>query len=247
VTRSEQPTDLVVRPGRPEDLDGVAAMFSTTRRAAVPSMPPPVHTVEEDRAWLADQLAGEREVWLAEREGRVVGLLLLEADSLHSLYVDPRDQGEGIGSVLVDLAKTLRPGGLELWVFQSNEGARRLYAKHGFVEVEETDGRGNEEGAPDVRMQWRPAAEDGVTVLRRRIDEVDDRLARLLDERAVLTARIQAHKTTPGHRGRDAAREREIVARMAERAPHLGPERVGRIMHVVITESLDAAEGTDDA
>jgi ribosomal protein S18 acetylase RimI-like enzyme len=245
VTRSEEPADLVVRPGRPEDLDGVAAMFSATRRAAVPSMPPPVHTVEEDRTWLADQLAGEREAWLAEREGQVVGLLLLEAGSLHSLYVDPRHQGEGVGSVLVDLAKTLRPGGLFLWVFQSNEGARRLYARHGFVEVEETDGRANDEGAPDVRMEWRPAVEDSVAVLRRRIDEVDDRLARLLDERAVLTARIQEHKATPGHRGRDAARERQIVARMVERAPHLGPERVGRIMHVVITESLDAAEGTD--
>jgi chorismate mutase len=175
----------------------------------------------------------------------VVGLLLLEDDSLHSLYVDRGHQGEGVGSVLVDLAKSLRPGGLELWVFQSNDGARRFYARHGFAEVEETDGSANDEGAPDVRMEWRPAAEAGVAALRRRIDEVDDRLARLLDERAVLTARIQEHKVTPGHRGRDAAREREIVERMAERAPHLGPERVGRIMHVVITESLDAAEGTD--
>jgi chorismate mutase/GNAT superfamily N-acetyltransferase len=246
VTRSDQSADLVVRSGRPEDLDGVAVMFSTTRRAAVPSMPSPVHTVEEDRAWLADQLAGEREVWLAEREGQVLGLLLLEADRLHSLYVDRGHQGEGIGSVLVDLAKALRPGGLELWVFQTNEGARRLYLRHGFVEVEKTDGRRNDEGAPDVRMQWRPTAGDSVVGLRRRIDEVDDRLARLLDERAVLTARIQEHKTTPGHRGRDAVREREIVARMAERAPHLGPERVARIMQVVITESLDAAEHTDD-
>ncbi|HSJ19300.1 MAG TPA: GNAT family N-acetyltransferase [Nocardioidaceae bacterium] len=246
MTRSEQPAELVVRPARPEDIDGVAAMFSASRRAAVPSMPPPVHTVAEDRAWLADQLAGEREAWLAEQDGQVVGLLLLEADSLHSLYVDPGHQGEGIGSVLVDLAKTLRPRGLELWVFQSNEGARRLYARHGFVEVEETDGRGNDEGAPDVRMQWRPAAEDSVAALRRRIDAVDDRLARLLDERAVLTARIQVHKATPGQRGRDAAREREIVTRMAERAPHLGRERLGRIMHVIITESLDAAEPTDE-
>jgi chorismate mutase/GNAT superfamily N-acetyltransferase len=246
VTRSEESGDLVLRPGRPEDLDQVASMFSATRRAAVPSMPPPVHTEQEDREWLEGQLAGEREVWLAERAREVVGLLLLEEDGLHSLYVDQRHQGEGVGSVLVDLAKSLRPGGLDLWVFQSNEGARRLYARHGFVEVEETDGRANDEGAPDVRMEWRPAGEDSVAGLRRRIDELDDRLARLLDERAVLTARIQELKTTPGHRGRDAAREREIVVRMAERAPQLGPDRLGRIMHVVITESLDAAEPTDD-
>jgi chorismate mutase/GNAT superfamily N-acetyltransferase len=245
VTRSEEPADLVVRRGSAEDLDDVAALFSRSRRAAVPSMPPAVHSVEEDRAWLADELAGEGELWLAEQEGEAVGLLLLEDDRLHSLYVDPAHQGAGVGSVLVELAKSLRPGGLELWVFQSNEGARRLYARHGFVEVEETDGRANDEQAPDVRMEWRPFAKDTVDQLRRRIDEVDDRLARLLEERAALTAQIQEHKTTPGQRGRDAAREREIVTRMAERAPRLGPDRVGRIMHVVITESLDAAEHPD--
>jgi chorismate mutase/GNAT superfamily N-acetyltransferase len=246
VTRSEEPVDLVVRPGRAADTDEVAAMFSTTRRAAVPSMPPPVHTVEEDRAWIAEQLAGDREAWLAERDGVVVGLLLLEDDWLHSLYVHPDHQDEGVGTVLVDLAKSLRPDGLRLWVFQSNTGARRLYARHGFVEVEETDGRHNEERAPDVRMEWAPGAPGGVADLRRRIDALDDELAALLDRRAVLTARIQHLKEVPGHAGRDPDREAEIAARMARAAPHLGQERVRRIMHVVISESLDAAERADE-
>lgn len=240
--RSDQGSDLVLRLGRPEDLDGVAAMFSAARRAAVPSMPPPVHTVEEDRAWLADQLEGDREAWVAEREGRVVALLLLEGAWLHSLYVDPAHQNAGIGSVLVDLAKALRPGGLQLWAFQSNTGARRLYARHGFVEVEETDGRDNEERAPDVRMEWAPDGEDGVAEMRRLIDEVDDELAAILDRRAVLSARIQELKDVPGHAGRDSDREAEIAARMARMAPHLGRDRIARIMHVVIGESLDAAK-----
>jgi hypothetical protein len=38
--------------------------------------------------------------------------------------------------------------------FQSNAGARRFYEREGFVAVEETDGRGNEEGAPDLRCVW---------------------------------------------------------------------------------------------
>ena len=41
-------------------------------------------------------------------------------------------------------------------MFESNVGARRLYARRGLVEVERTDGAGNEEKAPDVRMAWRP-------------------------------------------------------------------------------------------
>jgi chorismate mutase/GNAT superfamily N-acetyltransferase len=243
---SDEHSDLLVRPGNPADLDAVATMFSTARRAAVPSMPPPVHTVEEDRAWLADQLAGDREAWVAERDGQVLGLLLLENDWLHSLYVDPRHQGEGIGSVLVELAKTLRPEGLRLWVFQTNTGARRLYARHGFVEKEETDGRDNEERAPDVRLQWSPVPEVSVAELRGRIDVIDDHLARLLDERAQLTAQIQERKRTPGHGGRDPGREREIVERMAEHAPRLGAERLALIMDAVIRASLDAAGHPED-
>jgi chorismate mutase len=158
------------------------------------------------------------------------------------LYVDPGHQGEGIGSVLVDLAKSLRPDGLRLWVFQSNLGARRLYARHGFVEVEETDGSTNEEQAPDVRMEWEPSAEARLVTLRGLIDELDDELAALLERRAILTARIQRVKQVPGHAGRDSAREAEIAERMAQAAPHLGADRLARIMHLVISESLDAAE-----
>jgi chorismate mutase/GNAT superfamily N-acetyltransferase len=238
---SELLSDLVVRPGHPEDTEAVAAMFSATRRAAVPSMPPPVHTVEEDRAWLAEQLAGDREAWVAEGDGRILGLLLLEGDWLHSLYVDQAHQGQGVGSVLAQLAQTLRPGGLRLWVFQSNTGARRFYARHGFVEVELTDGADNEEQAPDVRMEWAATGVATVEQLRGRIDAVDDRLARLLEERALLTAQVQARKPVPGHAGRDAARERQIVDRMAALAPHLGPARLASIMDAVIRASLDAA------
>ena len=41
-------------------------------------------------------------------------------------------------------------------------------------------------------------------------------------------------------RGRDADREQEIAERMARAAPELGPDRVARIVHAIITESLDA-------
>jgi chorismate mutase len=40
---------------------------------------------------------------------------------------------------------------------------------------------------------------------------------------------------------RDPGREREIVARLARRAPDLGEDRVARIVHAIITESLDAS------
>jgi GNAT superfamily N-acetyltransferase len=150
-----EPPDVVVRPGEPADGPVVGDLYVDARQAAIPAMPPSAHTDESMRAWVADQVAGERESWVAEEAGAVVAFMLLEGRWLHSLYVRPDRTGHGIGTLLLDLAKTLRPDGLQLWVFESNVGARRLYERHGFVAVERTDGAGNEEKAPDVRMTWR--------------------------------------------------------------------------------------------
>jgi chorismate mutase/ribosomal protein S18 acetylase RimI-like enzyme len=233
--------DLTVRPATPQDADALATLYLDARQAAYPAIPRSVHPPEDVRRWMRSHFDREdAEVWLAERDGGPVALLLLEGDWVHSLYVDPRLTGQGIGSTLLDLAKSLRPRGLGLWVFVSNEGAQRFYRRHGFGEVRRTDGSENEERQPDIELAWPDP--DTLPGLRRRIDAVDDRLAALLDERARLTARIQQVKAVPGRAGRDPAREAEIVARMAAAAPALGPDRLQRIMATVISESLDAAE-----
>ena len=73
-------------------------------------------------------------------------------------YVEPTLTGLGIGSQLVAFAKRARPGGLPLWAFASNLGARRFYEQHGFVAVRRTDGRDNEERSPDVLYVWGEAS-----------------------------------------------------------------------------------------
>jgi chorismate mutase/GNAT superfamily N-acetyltransferase len=239
--RGQQPkdSDLLMRPATPEDVDGLAALFWSARQASQPAIPPPARPREDVPRWMLERVA-DGEVWLAEDGSRPVGLLVLEGDWLHSLYVAPGRTGQGIGSALLDLAKTLRPRGLGLWVFVANERARRFYERHGFVEVRRTDGRHNEERVPDIEMAWPDPS--SLAGLRARVDDVDDRLAVLLAERAELTARIQQVKPVPGRAGRDEAREREIVERMALLAPGLGSDRLARIMQQVIGEGLDAAE-----
>jgi GNAT superfamily N-acetyltransferase len=86
--------------------------------------------------------------------GEVVGYARFTATWLDDLYVVPGHAGSGIGSALLDLVKSLRPGGFQLWVFEMNAPARAFYARHGLVERERTDGSGNEESAPDIRMEW---------------------------------------------------------------------------------------------
>ena len=231
--------EVLLRPAGADDVDAVASLFVEARRAAVPAMPRLVRTVEE----VVGHLRGRLELggtWVAEHDHVVVGFLDLDQGWLESLYVRPSARGRGVGAALIDLAKALAPDGFALWVFESNEPARRFYRAHGFVELEHTDGCANEERAPDLRMAW-PGSEP-LTYLRGQLDEVDDELAPLLARRAALTAAAQKFKTVPGHAGRDPERESAIARRMAERAPDLDPEAWGRIMREVISVSLDAAE-----
>ena len=88
-----------------------------------------------------------------EDEEVVAALIVLEPGWIDQLYVDPMYTRGGLGSRLVDLAKEINPDGLDLWTFQTNGGARRLYERHAFVAVDTTEGD-NQEGAPDVRYHW---------------------------------------------------------------------------------------------
>jgi GNAT superfamily N-acetyltransferase len=149
--------DLAVRLATVEDAFAVADLYTAARVHAVPQMPPALHTNEEDRAYVAAKLAEpDVEVWVAESDGRIVGFAQCTPTFLDALYVTPELKGQGIGSLLLDVVDATHPDGYELWVFESNDGARRLYERRGLVVVERTDGSGNEEKAPDLRMARRP-------------------------------------------------------------------------------------------
>jgi GNAT superfamily N-acetyltransferase len=232
--------DLTLRRAEPGDAEAIADLYTQARVAAVPSMPPALHTNEEDRAFFAGQLAKpSHEAWLAERDGELLGYALVDPVWLDHLFIRADVTGSGVGTVLLDLVKTLRPDGFSLWVFESNTRARRFYARHGFVELERTDGRANEEKCPDIRMAW--PGKEPLAFYRRLVDEVDAQLGDLLARRVALTRAIQAHKCTPG---RDPVRESVIAAAMAQRAPELGEERLARIVDVIISQSLDATRGS---
>ncbi|HET7303857.1 MAG TPA: GNAT family N-acetyltransferase [Segeticoccus sp.] len=113
-----------------------------------------MHPDEEVRRWVRDVVVAQHETWLAEQGGELVAMMVLDGEVLDQLYVHPTWTGHGAGSELVRLAQSRRPERLWLWTFQSNLGARRFYERHGFIAVERTDGRDNEEREPDVRYLW---------------------------------------------------------------------------------------------
>jgi GNAT superfamily N-acetyltransferase len=149
---------MLIRRATPSDVEAVAEVYVRARHHAVPAIPPLRGPDDEVREWLSGVVLSGGEVWLAEPERRqVVGVMLLEGDWIEQLYVEPSWIGRGIGTELIGVAKRSRPEGLQLWMFQSNHRAHRFYERHGFVAEEWTDGRGNQEQAPDARLVWRPS------------------------------------------------------------------------------------------
>jgi putative acetyltransferase len=141
-----------VRRATENDAISCAAIHLAALTAAMPLMPR-IHTVEEDQNYFAKILASQQ-CWVMGRKGGVFGFIAVENSWVNHLYVLPNYQGIGIGTRLLNIAKEISPSSLQLWTFQANVRAREFYRKHAFIEVELTDGEGNEEKTPDVRLVW---------------------------------------------------------------------------------------------
>ena len=146
-----------IRRGGADDARAAADLYLRAREAALRagSIPAGVHDDDDVRGYFASRIVEDCELWVAEQDGAVAGILVLDGDVVDQLYVEPGLTGRGIGSALLALAQRERPEGLQSWAFQTNAGARRFYERHGFVEVRRTDGRDNEERAPDVLYAYR--------------------------------------------------------------------------------------------
>ncbi len=145
---------VTIRRGTIDDAAAAADVYLTSRRGAGALIPRSIHTEDDVRTWFARIVLVEHEVWLAELEGRPVGVMVLRGEFMDQLYVRPEAQRRGVGARLVAQAKRGRAR-LRLYTFESNEPARAFYEKHGFKAIAFGDGTANEEGAPDVLYEWR--------------------------------------------------------------------------------------------
>jgi GNAT superfamily N-acetyltransferase len=111
---------------------------------------PKLHTAAED-LWFVGELVLHATVRVVGRPA--VGFLARQGAEVDALYLAPQARRGGRGRALIAEAMAVEPV-LRLWTFQANTEARAFYAVLGFVEVGRTDGD-NDEGLPDVRLEWR--------------------------------------------------------------------------------------------
>lgn len=127
------------------------ATIMATWKAETPWMPD-LHTSQEDLTFLR-RLIDTIDVATLRNWRGPQGFLARDGAVVHALYLAPKVRGRGYGADLLKMAKA-RSSRLELWCFQANTGARAFYAREGFQEVEQSDGAGNDEKLPDVRLVW---------------------------------------------------------------------------------------------
>jgi GNAT superfamily N-acetyltransferase len=144
---------VLVRKARTGDTDTIADVFVSSFRSL--EFLPRIHTDDEIRTWIRDEMVPGHEVWVADDDG-VVGFAALKDDLLGHLYVRPDAQQRGVGSALFERVKAERPAGFRFWVFQRNENARRFYEARGCRLLDLTDGSGNMEKEPDALYEWTP-------------------------------------------------------------------------------------------
>ncbi|MEQ1823152.1 MAG: GNAT family N-acetyltransferase [Fimbriimonadaceae bacterium] len=143
----------MIRLATPADAQEIADLYHDIRQDSVPTK----HGPSAIAGWLRDHVLtrGTSSVYL--KDDQIVAWVDVREGWLDQLYCRRGFTGKGIGLELLNHAKAVSPDRLMAYTFQVNDGARRFYAREGFIEAELSDGADNEERQPDVRLVWTPS------------------------------------------------------------------------------------------
>jgi GNAT superfamily N-acetyltransferase len=145
---------MIIRAAKLRDMSECAEIVNAWIDAT--NWMPRVHPREEVAEFYRDTVFSRFEVFVAENDNHVAGMIALSPDNtVSALYVHQNDRGKGIGKMLLDRAKMEATGPVQLWAFVANRDAQAFYEREGFAEVRRTDGD-NEEKLPDILYRWQP-------------------------------------------------------------------------------------------
>lgn len=116
-----------------------------------------LHPIAEQEHYFRTVVEPNNAVRVALLEGRIVGFVAASATSISQLYVRRGFHRQGIGSRMLEWAKSQSSGSLWLFTFERNAGARAFYERHGFRIV----ARGFEPAwkLDDLRYEWSSSAQ----------------------------------------------------------------------------------------
>jgi putative acetyltransferase len=152
-------SQIAIRSLEESDVEVTVRMWRRSRDGVQPALEARMaYSPDDDLRFFTSVLQNECEIWLAVDGERPIGLLAIKGDSIEQLYIDPIEQQKGIGTRLVDFAKSRSADRLELHTHQTNAGARRFYEKCGFRAIE-FGLSPPPESEPDIRYEWKVRSE----------------------------------------------------------------------------------------
>jgi RimJ/RimL family protein N-acetyltransferase len=131
----------------------LVAMWRESFEEAVRTLDP--HPISEQHRYFEEEVLPGNTVKVLLEGDRVAGFIAASRDSIAQLYVRRGRQRRGLGSWMLEWARSQSGGSLWLHTFARNERACAFYERHGF----RVAARGFEPhwGLEDVRYEWRRA------------------------------------------------------------------------------------------
>jgi putative acetyltransferase len=110
------------------------------RRRSILELAPPTMQKAEAQAWAErltlagmEQKLRELEVWVAERDGIVVGWGAIRGGYLEGLYTAPEFAGQGVGAGLLEMVERLMRGrSIQAVQAEASSNAREFYIRRGY-------------------------------------------------------------------------------------------------------------------
>ncbi|MFC2662998.1 MAG: N-acetyltransferase, partial [Eubacterium sp.] len=118
----------MIRRMEKQDLDEVSAIWLSSNTSAHSFIPADYW---EKNLPLVKELLPQAEVYVYEKNHRIMGFIGLNENYIEGLFVSEELRSEGIGRRLLDYVKKNKAE-LSLDVYQKNEGAVRFYKREGF-------------------------------------------------------------------------------------------------------------------
>lgn len=92
------------------------------------------HTVQRQVKYLKNEIEQGKKLYMYASK-HPIGIVSVHKNLIENLYVEPREQRKGFGSILLKFAIEQCEGALTLHVLSNNKKAYTFYIKHGFIET----------------------------------------------------------------------------------------------------------------
>ena len=119
----------IIRHYKDEDLPDVLSVWEGASRVSHPFLSNDFF--EKERYNIPNLYLPNADVWVVERNEKIIGFIALVSNKVCAVFVKPEFQGAGAGRTLMDKARELH-GNLEVDVFKDNLIGCKFYSSYGF-------------------------------------------------------------------------------------------------------------------